>query len=72
MLEVGGIPKLGQSRKSRLRPQGKAWKPYVHGDVKLYLVYASIAYLRKAQQSAVYVFAKGAKNVSEVRFLIPN
>ena len=33
--EVGGMPKLGQSRKSRLRRHGKEWKNSVHGDLKL-------------------------------------
>ena len=33
--EVGGMPKLGQSRKSRLRRHGKEWKKSVHGDLKL-------------------------------------
>ena len=34
--EVGGMPKLGQSRKSRLRRHGKGWKKSVHGDLKLW------------------------------------
>ena len=33
--EVGGMPKLGQSRKSRLRRHGKEWKKSVHGDLEL-------------------------------------
>ena len=33
--EVGEMPKLGQSRKSRLRRHGKEWKKSVHGDMKL-------------------------------------
>ena len=33
--EVEGMPKLGQSRKSRLRRHGKEWKKSVHGDLKL-------------------------------------
>ena len=33
--EVGGMPKLGQNRKSRLRRHGKEWKKSVHGDLKL-------------------------------------
>ena len=33
--EVGGMPKLGQSRKSRLRRHGKEWTKYVHGNLKL-------------------------------------
>ena len=33
--EVGGMPKLGQSRKSRLRRHGKEWKKSVHGDMEL-------------------------------------
>ena len=33
--EVGEMPKLGQSRISRLRPHGREWKKSVHGDLKL-------------------------------------
>ena len=33
--EVGGMPRLGQSRKSRLRRHGKEWKKSIHGDLKL-------------------------------------
>ena len=33
--EVGGMPKLGQSRKSRLLRHGKEWNKSVHGDLKL-------------------------------------
>ena len=35
--EVGALPKMGQSRKSRLRGNDKTWKPPVGNVVKLKL-----------------------------------
>ena len=47
------MPKLGQSRKSRLRLHGKEWKKSVHGDLKLQFT------------GVIYV---DAKTITSVRF----
>ena len=42
--EVGALPKVGQSRKSRLRGNYKTWKPYVDNVVKLKLTRSLYVY----------------------------
>ena len=65
--EVGALPKMGQSRKSRLRGNDKTWKPPIGNVVKLKLT-QSLNVNRKMMSESL--FAMAAKLFREVRFLI--
>ena len=62
------MPKMGQSRKSRLRGNDKTWKPPVGNVVKLKLTQSLHVYRKMIVRIIV---RHGRKNVLEVRFLIP-